>query len=248
MSLTGFIAKPEVRAKIKPLRPKLSRKIDAPLKVEPRTKHYGVVGTALDYLLRFELQRQAPQAIAREWVAESAPDIIWRESDGATVYMDPRHTRRNGVPPDDDYEDVHESAQRVRNIVGEAKRDVATSLKSKRPSSTQKEEIAGYALRLAQLDSVYRAHQLDPQFETVDPADIQDLLALVAIVPFDALLHEQVMLLNPTFGEASSLVGGADLIAGDMIVDFKTTKKNAMNVRGLDQSSRLFFDRPKSAA
>ena len=38
-----------------------------------------------------------------------------------------------------------------------------------------------------------------------------------------------------------SLVGGADLIAGDMIVDFKTAKKNAMNVRSLDQLLGYFL-------
>ena len=245
MSLKSFIAMPDVRARIKPLRPQLPRKIDALLEAEPHTKSYMLVGTAFDYLLRFELQRQASHAQAERWVAESAPDLIWRESGGTTVFMDPRRTYNgDDVPsPEGDYEAVHELAQRVRGIVEEAKIAVTTYLKSKRPSGTRREELASHAIRLAQLDEVYRSKRLDSQFETVDPADVQDLIALLAIVPFDALLHKQVMLLNPTFGESSRLVGGADadLITGDMIVDFKTTKKNAMNATDLDQLLGYFL-------
>ena len=245
MSLKSFIAMPDVRDRIKPLRPQLPRKIDASLKVEPRTKSYMLVGTAFDYLLRFELQRQAPHAREKQWVAEFAPERIWRESDGTTVFMDPRRTYNDnaGPPPESDYKAVYELAQRVRGIVEEAKIYVATYLKSKRPGRTRREEIAGHAIRLAKLDSVYRTWELDPQFETADSADIQDLVALLAVVPFDALLHKQVMLLNPTFGESSRLVGGADadLITGDMLVDFKTTKKNSMSVADLDQLLGYFL-------
>ncbi len=245
MSLTSFIAMPDVRARIKPLRPQLPRKINVSLKVEPHTKHYMLVGTAFDYLLRFELQRQAPYAREHQWVAEHAPDLIWHESDRATVFRDPRraYNGNDGPPPEGSDEGVHELAQRVRGIVEEAKRDVAAYLKSQRPSSTEKEEIAGHAIRLAQLDSVSRTWTLDPQFEIVNPADVQDLLALLDIVPFDALLHQEVILLNPTFGDLSTLVGGADadLITGDMLVDFKTTRKNAMNAADLDQLLGYFL-------
>jgi hypothetical protein len=48
MSLTSFVKLPEVVAKIKPLRPKLPRKIDAPLKVPLRTKRYRLLGTPFD--------------------------------------------------------------------------------------------------------------------------------------------------------------------------------------------------------
>ena len=70
MSLTTFLEQPDVMAMMKPLRPTLPRKIDAPLKVEPRSNHYMMVGRAFDYLLRFELQRRAPHTMTRAWVAE----------------------------------------------------------------------------------------------------------------------------------------------------------------------------------
>jgi hypothetical protein len=60
MSLTSFVEMPDVRAKIKPLRPILPRKLSVPLKVQPRSKRSMLVGTAFDDLLRSELERRAP--------------------------------------------------------------------------------------------------------------------------------------------------------------------------------------------
>ena len=82
---TSFVEMPDVRAKIKPLRPKQPRKLNALIRVEPRSKRYTLVGTAFDYLLRFELERRAPHAISKPWVAEAAPDIIWRKTDTGSI-------------------------------------------------------------------------------------------------------------------------------------------------------------------
>jgi hypothetical protein len=48
MSLTSFLDMPEVAAKVKPLRPKLPRKIAAPLRAEPRSNRYPMIGTAFE--------------------------------------------------------------------------------------------------------------------------------------------------------------------------------------------------------
>lgn len=63
------------------------------------------------------------------------------------------------------------------------------------------------------------------------------MLDLLAIVPFDDLMHDKTLLLNPNFGETSLLVRGADadLIAGDLLVDLKTTKKGEIKSEYLDQ-------------
>jgi len=232
MSLTSFVGMPDVRAKLKPLRPKLSRKLSAPLRVEPRSKRYMLVGTAFDYLLRFELQRRAPHAISERWVAEYAPELIWRETDSASVGMD---LMADAAP--DQYMPPEEVAERVRTLLENAKAAVAVYLKVKAPTVAVQAELAAHAIKLAKLDSVYRAWRLEPGFEEVSPEDVQDLVDLLTIVPFDDLLHDKVLRLNPTFGQASHLVGGADtdLIAGDLLVDLKTTKNGEINVGNLDQ-------------
>lgn len=259
MSLTRFIAIPEVKARIKPLRPKLSRKITEPLRIEPRSNHYMLVGTAFDYLLRFELQRRAPHAVAKKWVAESALDsilgetyaIVHGERDTATSAIWLRavyETRAIASGEMDtggtDFEEfAWEVDQRACKIMEDAKAAVAAYVKNRAPSPAEQAELAGHAIRLAQLDSVYRAGRLDPTFAEADPEDTQDLVDMLAIAPFNLLLHKKVMLLNPTFGESSGLVGGADadLITGDMLVDFKTTKRNEIEVGSLDQLLGYFL-------
>src|SRR5262249_19500688 len=128
-------------------------------------------------------------------------------------------------------------AKRARALLVNAKVTVDAFLKVKTPTATVQAELAAHTIRLAKLDSVYRAGRLEPGFEEASPEDVQDLVGLLAIVPFDDLLHDKVLLLNPTFGQASHLVGGADtdLIAGDLLVDFKTTKSGEIDVANLDQ-------------
>lgn len=238
MSLTSFLNMRDVKDKVKPLRPKLPRKIVAALQAKPRSNRYTMVGTAFDYLLRFELQRRAPHAVSGRWVAEYAPERIWRENDSVSVGMDILH---NADPAD--YLPPEEIATRARAILDNAKAAIADYVKVKAPTAAEQADLASHAIRVAKLDSVYRARRLEPSFEEASPEDIQDLVDLLAIVPFGELLHDKLLLLNPNFGETSNLVGGADadLITGDLLVDFKVTKKGEMNVKDLDQLLGYFL-------
>ena len=84
----------------------------------------------------------------------------------------------------------------ARQIVQKARAAVASYLKVAAPNPSQQAELAAYAICLAKLDVVFRAQRLDPQFQQADSDDVQDLVALLSIVPFDALLHGKVMLLT----------------------------------------------------
>jgi hypothetical protein len=143
----------------------------------------------------------------------------------------------------DGYLRPKEVSARARKIVEEAKAAVATYLRLRRSSRATQTDLAAHAVRLAYLEDVYRASRLDPAFEVADPEDVEDLLRLLAIVPFGSLIHDTIVLLNPNFGETSKLVGGADadLITGDMIVDFKTTKRDSMQPDDLDQLFGYFL-------
>jgi len=128
-------------------------------------------------------------------------------------------------------------------VLEKAKADAASYLKSKVPNRAKQAELAGHALRLARLDSVSRTSEIDPRFAEADPEDVQDLVNMLAIVPFESLLHKRVLLLNPDFGDSSRLVGeaDADLIAGGLLVDFKTTKSSEMQGKDLDQLLGYFL-------
>src|SRR5262245_9435099 len=128
MSLTRFLERPEVVAKVKPLRPKLSRTIAAPLRAQPRSSRYPMVGTAFDYLLRFELQRRAPHAVAESWVAEAVPDRLWMEVEGGGSGLDLLADADPSLylPPE-------EVGRFAREIVEEAKAALAAYLKVEAP-------------------------------------------------------------------------------------------------------------------
>ena len=232
MSLTSFLNIPHVKETVKPLRPNLPRKIASPLKAEPLSNRYMLVGTAFDYLLRFELQRLAPHAKADHWIAEQAPGLIWHSSELGGAGLD---ILRDAAP--EDYLPPEELAERIQRILADAKSIVSDYIESKEPTHEMRTNLSEHALLLAKLDSVKRARRLDPRFHEAAPEDVQDLLGLLDIVPFDDLLNDDLLILNPIFTNSGRLVGGADsdLIAGNLLVDFKTTKRVEMVAGDLDQ-------------
>ncbi len=250
VSLKAFIQQPAVKDKIKPLRPPPPRAIPVPLRVEPPEGQCrgdaGIVGGAFDYLLRFELQRRAPHAVASQWVAETAADKLWSESSPGTwcgydLFYDP--SIPGGYP--DQRLHPEEVGARARKAVDDAQAAVARHSKTTDPDRAQLSALAAHAIRLAKLDIVVRAGTLDPNFDGgASAADVADLLAMLDIVPWDSLVGgDEVLILNPTFGSSSEIVGGADgdLIAGGLLVDFKTTRNDAISVTDIDQLLGYFL-------
>jgi len=229
---------PDVKAKLKPLRPKQRRKLSVRVKAQPHSKRYMLVGTAFDYLLRFELQRRAPHAVSKPWIAQSAPGMIRRTTTSGTAVIS---FLTKGAP--EQHIPLEEVAERASDVLADAEAAVAAYSKLKAPTAGKQGELAAHAIRLAKLDTAYRARQLEPDFEEANSEDVRDLVDMLAIVPFDDLLDDNILLLNPTFGQTSWMVDGADadLIAGDLLVDFKTTKKGEIEVRNLDQILGYFL-------
>lgn len=174
-------------ARLTPLRPQLSRKVGSPLRVEPCSARYTLVGTAFDYLLRFELQRRAPYAVAKEWVAERAPELLFfRSGRGSGSSVD--NAALVAFDPEREYDPLgiaEELSDRAKHVLSGAKAAIAAYIKEVAPTPTMQQEVAGHALRLARLDSISRILHLDlPTFEDGAPEDVQDLLAMLDLVPF----------------------------------------------------------------
>jgi hypothetical protein len=176
-------------------------------KAPPRTANYGLVGTAFDYALRFELQRRNPHAIARAWVADEAVERI------------PEAAELAGLSK----KRAKELEKQGARVLDAARAFVATFVASATPNLQQ---LAKHALLLAELDNVFRALALDGSPFQIDPEDVRDVVDLMAIVPYVRLSHPKTILLNPTFGTYSSVAGGADadLVSGDLLVEVKTSK------------------------
>ncbi|MHA1401343.1 MAG: hypothetical protein ACTSQE_13425 [Candidatus Heimdallarchaeaceae archaeon] len=98
-------------------------------------------------------------------------------------------------------------------------------------------ELLDTCIVLAQMDIIYRASIIDQNFGQVYETDIQDLRNLVKLIPIENFRAKDHCFLNPTFGEGSILVGGADadIIIDGALIDIKTTKKLEFKREYFDQ-------------
>jgi hypothetical protein len=199
MSLTSFIeGNPTLRARLLAefIKPEFRLKID--IKAPPRTTHYGLTGTAFDYLLRFYTKKLNPNARTRPWTAGGGLALLRGNSScfGAAKQM-------------------LEEAQ-LRNE-GFLSADIECPTR----------QLAEVSVRLAYLENIYRVRIVDDDaFRPVPPAILDDLQAMLKLVRPEEFRARRRCVLNPTFGSASSLVGGADadLIIDDTLIDIKTGK------------------------
>jgi hypothetical protein len=215
MSLTSFIQRPEVKALLRQYVQSPRVTFPACEMCEPNTSHYGLIGTAFDYLCRFCLQRHYAHASARRWVAEEVLSLLttaaaFKEEAAAILNL-------------------------AEQIVSVAKEQQARYLKE----GLLTEDLLASCLLLAQLDPLYRSGMLYEPFGKVDLHDVQDMQQLGQALlsrGMPQLVSQEVCLLNPIFG-ASALVGGAytDLILDHCLIDLKTTKSLKFSREYLNQ-------------
>jgi hypothetical protein len=78
MSLTSLLEQnADVRARFLAQFKKPEFRIKSPLLAPPLTEHFGLAGTAFDYLLRFYIQRLNTGTYASDWIAESGLALIF---------------------------------------------------------------------------------------------------------------------------------------------------------------------------
>lgn len=215
MSLTSILRHKEfqeLRTKLKKDFPKPPFDLTGELLATPRTKNYGGIGTAFDYLLRFYLEHKYPKAITRRWVAEKAFAlvILFPEKSKETIYFEGKPLKVNDV------------CDKVAGQLDAARQNHETFLKTGKFT----DKLFRSALLLSQLDVIFRADYFDPNFGIYNSEDIKDLKALTKLINDKHFVAKKKCYFNPTFGEGSMLVGGADadLILDDLLIDIKATK------------------------
>ncbi len=90
------------------------------------------------------------------------------------------------------------------------------------------DDLIKSTLYLSKLDSIYRAGYIKKDFEYVDKNDIKDLKNLISIVKPELFKAKKVCILNPIVKKGKIeliVIGDADLIIDDMLIDIKTTIK-----------------------
>ena len=198
MSLTSFISIHDVKERFSQEFPLPRASLRGTMIAPPVTKNYTLMGTAFDYLMRFRLERLNPGCVTQPWVAETSVELT-------------------GIVPRLGF-----AEKQAESLLKFAKESHEAYIKT----GDLSQDVLKSTVYLAQLDGIYRAGMSDPNMGTVDPGDLEDLRHLVdAVKPelFTAHLH---CLLNPTFGKASLLVGGADadIYLDNTLIDIKTTK------------------------
>ncbi len=212
----------------------------------PLTNHYGLVGTAFDYLLRFEIQKRYTVEV-RGWIAEAAlarllgsalgkktgPSLtasdlkkierITGSTESRVITGNSALKDKNGnIPP----KLIPVLWKQGNALVGKTKSILHKYLKSRDESWI--ERLCESSLKLAKLDSIFRAGFVDIPLDDVDQEDVEDLRNLLKIVPWSTLdpYLGQRTLLNPSFRDYSRLMCGADadMIAGSLLIDIKTVK------------------------
>ncbi len=213
MSLTSFLKKnADIRQRFKIEFPMPSLDVTRELAAPPLTENYSMVGTAFDYLLRFYIERLNPKAVTRKWVAEEA------------------------LFGDEGLDDILFYPRKFKDLVAKANADYNKYLLKGVMSSSLLRSV----LCLAQLEVFYRRDVDDSYFAKVgkvDRKDFQDLRRLISLVQSKVFRAKKACVLNPTFGRASELVGGADcdLVIDDTLIEIKTTKHFEVKREYFDQ-------------
>lgn len=219
MSLTSLLNLPDVREKFKDNFPKPLFTVHKPIVAPALTHHPQWVGTVFDYLFRFQLERLNRQVVLKNhWVAQKSLLIL----DQAR-----RDSRNKALIR------LHVTAE---DIVSRAMLAQEKFLQT----GTFSDGVVKLAVRLAQLDTIYRARWIEIEAENtayikakydelndpVEKAVVTDLCGLLANVDWSAFKANKRCILNPTFGEASEFVGGADadMLIDDTLIELKTTK------------------------
>ena len=210
MSLTSLLARRDVRALLD------RHLLDPPRRPVPPllTPRSGVtptlVGTANDYALRWRLERyythRNTPVVSGPWVAQEMARAIL--TGRAFAWRAPEAQARLQAG----------RRAHARFFSGEERQLSAASARA--------------LLGLAQLDQVYREGLEAPLTQALDERDVQDLLALQGPVDEALLRARERVVLNPHFGRASRLVGGADadFVLDGTLIDLKTVSRGVIGV------------------
>jgi hypothetical protein len=154
-----------------------------------------LIGTAFDYLLRFWLRRNVPECHTRPWVAQSSLKKAEQKSIG-------------------DQEAIRASIERA-----EEERDAFLE------TGTLTTDLIESALDLARIDSIHRSNRAPENLGEYDEDDIVDCIKLMHVLEESDELDDEEVYLNPTFGQASRLVDGADAdaVLDGTLIDVKVT-------------------------
>lgn len=207
-------------------------KFDQEIKVPPGTTSYMLIGKAFDYLLRFQLEKSFKKKVfGRQWVAETALKYFNDRDNGAIETKGGYFEKLK----DDEILKLFEGKRerdKIRNEKVKIRFNECRDIYNQFISSklTDDTDLIKSTLFLARLDDVVRAGPMMKEYIDFHPEnelDVNDLRQLIENCDLKSFQPKKKVILNPTFGDGSKLVGGADadLIIDDTLIDIKVTKE-----------------------
>ncbi|XOV91516.1 MAG: hypothetical protein ACFHWX_15040 [Bacteroidota bacterium] len=209
----------------------------AKLVAEPLSANSALIGTAYDYLLRFHLEKLfEKKVISKSWVAESAVKKYFR-TESITPDSGINLTKLSYEKLDKMTRAIWEQSQRVHEHLDQSKMTYQEFVVSQNPDNYK---IIECCLFLARLDTVFRIGWKGRKYITFLPEeenDITDLKQLIEVCDFNLFKPQKTAILNPTFGEGSHLVKGADadILIDNLLIDIKVTRELKLKRSYLNQ-------------
>ncbi len=232
MSLTSVLSdtrNQDLRDRFKTdfLRPDFS--LQGELKAPPLTNNYGTVGTAFDYLMRFYLQYHNKDTFIQRdrWVADSSYKML-----NNMLSRNPNKEIRTGFHRDKVFK-----TSTLLKIISDQYEQTKSNYTKFVSTGQLTDELVSNTIFLAKLDAFARALIIDQNFDNHNPDDIKDIKSIISLVDNKYFVAKEKCYFNPTFGDGSLLVGGADadLIIDNTLIDIKATKHLKLEREHLNQ-------------
>jgi hypothetical protein len=232
MSLTSILSNKdnqELRDKLKTqfLRPAFTLKTE--IKAAPLTNNWGTVGTAFDYLMRFYLQYHNKSSFIQRdtWIADHSYKKL------TTQFL----TTTQSVVRTGFHRDKLFKTKDLLKLITDQYDQTKINYSKFIENGQLTDELIASTIYLAKLDAYFRSGIIDQNFDDHNPDDIRDLHSIISIVDKSNFTAQQKCYFNPTFGDGSILVRGADadLIIDNTLIDIKTSKHLKLEREHLNQ-------------
>ena len=208
MSLTSVLETSTMRAFLKDRIHNPGLKPRPTILVPSRTRAAPIIGTALDYALRFGMA-------VRGW--GEIDNLIAIKAVGATLlhWKLDGHFKKASAHLDEAFEAL-------------AKFDEQRELSA---------ASARACLLFAGLDPLYRAARPEGLSRLIADVEVEELQALYCIIPWSSFEPSTQVALNPKINESSSRLGGADadVLLDDCLIEIKTIKEQKLALRDVRQ-------------
>ena len=238
MSLTSILKREKDRINLKDWfrfhfpNPRLNVKKGILVKPYPSLGNYsGEIGTAFDYLFRFNLERINKIKLQENkcWVAESCYKKFIEK-----IELDNNKNIIIGYNRDKQVNKL-----KFKKFIIKEFEDAKTNYNNFIKNGVLTHNLIKSSIILAKLDLIIRIGKIDANFDSIEKEKILELEELFNTIPWNNFKTTDYCVLNPSFGDCLNLdeLGGADgdIIIGNTLIDLKTSRDFKLERHDLNQ-------------